>query len=332
MMVNKKRTPIKMVMDLEIPAYARETLEKLLNEYGDSWHQELYDSSGDSWEINPDLLDSATGLAKTILPKKNQNSINEMLKNAARGFIGYEEFLDSISEIFEQDDDDSQADGSQKEFLLRDWRDCRIAHYQEVRKLGGLNARNQTYLDIEKLDLGGEKSACYTCGLIFYDNLFYLQRHIGIKKFYCSVDCESKAQFSCVVCGTEYIVGLPNASLHDELRVLKLGAICSKDCLSTYKLEKNRETRYIEGAKRRASKWKVEFDETITRKSVFEKTEGLCYLCGTATHLEHRGEGYQPDFATVDHKVAISKGGSHTWTNVANCCLRCNLIKHDSVY
>jgi hypothetical protein len=73
-------------------------------------------------------------------------------------------------------------------------------------------------------------------------------------------------------------------------------------------------------------------EETITRSSVFEKNEGKCYLCEIETHLEHKAIGYEPNLSTVDHIIPISKGGSHTWENVRNCCLKCNITKHDRIY
>ena len=59
---------------------------------------------------------------------------------------------------------------------------------------------------------------------------------------------------------------------------------------------------------------------------------GLCYLCKLETHLENSKDSYQPKLSTVDHIIPISKGGPHTWENVRNCCLKCNITKHDRIY
>ena len=128
------------------------------------------------------------------------------------------------------------------------------------------------------------------------------------------------------------MVGLPHSSLFDKLRILRLQSICSLECLPVYKTEKNLDSKYISSARRRALKYGVTFDETITRKLVFEKDNGQCYLCNIETHLENSKEGYQPQLSTVDHIIPISKGGSHTWENVRNCCLKCNITKHDRIY
>jgi hypothetical protein len=334
------RSPLNMIAKLEVPEYGKEILTKLLNEYGDQWHKELddfYNKDVPKWEIDLEFIDSHTGLAKEDLSTEDQLKINRLLKNASRPFIEYEDFLDNIINWLERDEIDDEVDEDQVkkwniESLLKDWRDQRIEYWMRIKGLSEPRARNQTYLDIEKLDLGGKECTCHICGVFFYDNLPYLFHHNGVKELYCSVSCETKASFECIVCGEEYVVGLPHSSLFDKLRILRLQSICSLECLPVYKAEKNLDSKYISSARRRALKSGVTFDETITRKLVFEKDNGICYLCKIETHLEHSKENYEPKLATVDHLIPISKGGPHTWNNVRNCCLKCNITKHDRIY
>ena len=334
------RSPLNMIAELEVPEYGKEILMKLFNEYGEQWHKELdefYNKDVPKWEIDPTFIDSLTGLAKEDLPSEDQLKINRLLKNASRPFIEYEDFLDNIVNWLEGDEIDDEVDEDQVkkwkiESLLKDWRDQRIEYWMRIKGLSEPTARNQTYLDIEKLDLGGKECTCHTCGVFFYDNLPYLFHHNGVKELYCSVNCETKASFECIVCGEEYVVGLPHSSLFDKLRILRLQSICSLECLPVYKTEKNLDSKYISSARRRALKYGVTFDDTITRKLVFEKDNGQCYLCDIETHLENSKESYQPQLSTVDHIIPISKGGPHTWENVRNCCLKCNITKHDRIY
>ena len=334
------RSPLNMIAELEVPEYGKEILMKLFNEYGEQWHKELdefYNKDVPKWEVDSKFIDSLTGLAKVDLPAENQMEINRALKNASRPFIEYEDFLDNIVHWLEKDEIDDEVDENQvKEwnvaYLLKDWRDQRIEYWMRIKGLSEPKARNQTYLEIEKLDLGGKECACHTCGVFFYDNIPDLYHHKGVKELYCSVDCETKASFECIVCGEEYVVGLPHSSLFDTLRILRLQGICSLECLPVYKTEKKLDSNYISSARRRALKYGVAFDDTITRSSVFEKNEGKCYLCEIETHLEHKAIGYEPNLSTVDHIIPISKGGSHTWENVRNCCLKCNITKHDRIY
>ena len=334
------RSPLNMIAELEVPEYGKEILTKLLNEYGDQWHKELddfYSKDDPKWEIDPKFIDSATGLAKVNLSVEDQQEINKSLKNASRPFIEYEDFLDNIIHWLTRDEIDEEVDENQvKEwnvaYLLKDWRDRRIEYWMRIKGMSEPKARNQTYLDIEKLNLGGKECTCHTCGVFFYDNIPDLNHHNGVKELYCSVSCETKASFECIVCGEEYVVGLPHSSLFDKLRILRLQSICSLECLPVYKTEKNLDSKYISSARRRALKYGVTFDETITRKLVFEKDNGLCYLCKLETHLENSKDSYQPKLSTVDHIIPISKGGPHTWENVRNCCLKCNITKHDRIY
>jgi hypothetical protein len=334
------RSPLNMIAELEVPEYGKEILTKLFTEYGEQWHKELhafYGKDGPKWEIDSKFINSKTGLANEDLPTEDQQEINQLLKNASRPFVEYEDFLDNIIECLSIDEIDEEVDENQiKEWnvegLLKDWRDQRIEYWMRIKGLSEPKARNQTYLDIEKLNLGGKECVCHTCGAFFYDNIPGLYHHNGVKELYCSVNCETKASFECIVCGEEYVVGLPHSSLFDTLRILRLQSICSLECLPVYKTEKIFESRYVSSAKRRAQKYGVSFDSTITRKLVFEKDLGKCYLCNIDTHLERSASGYEPKLSTVDHIIPISKGGPHTWENVRNCCLKCNITKHDRIY
>lgn len=327
-----------MIAELEIPDYQKQIYIKLLNEFGDQWHQDLFDlySKDDpEFEIDPKLIDPVTGLAKDDLSPDLKVEVDMALKNSVRPYQGYEDYLVGIREWDDDNDEDKNDLNLQKikiGFILQDWRDLRIIYWREIKKLPGRKARIQTYLDIEKLNLGGKELICRICGVFFYDNISYMRNHLGVRELYCSVNCQAKASFECLVCGVEYVAGLSESYINDPLRILRLEGICSDECLPIYKSEKLIDAKYVGGAKSRASKYGVEFDYTITRRNVFEKDQGKCYLCEIETHLEQLSDGYNPKLSTVDHVIPISKGGPHTWENVRNCCLKCNITKHDRIY
>jgi len=93
----------------------------------------------------------------------------------------------------------------------------------------------------------------------------------------------------------------------------------------------------------------AEFDQSITWESVWERFGPYCYICGkeaiynqkdlglrqgTNAWKERWGEYRREHIdraAVVEHMYPRSKGGTHTWDNVRIACLRCNLIKGDSV-
>jgi len=58
---------------------------------------------------------------------------------------------------------------------------------------------------------------------------------------------------------------------------------------------------------------------------IFERDGWICHICKTLVDPEYR----IPDIraATVDHIIAISKGGKHVWDNCATAHAYCNWKK-----
>jgi len=94
----------------------------------------------------------------------------------------------------------------------------------------------------------------------------------------------------------------------------------------------NREKQYINGVKWRqrnpekvkaycieyqARKRKVAV-EHVDYKIVFERDGGCCHLCG---------KKLKSDAWHLDHLIPLSKGGEHSYRNVAVTCPRCNIQK-----
>lgn len=79
------------------------------------------------------------------------------------------------------------------------------------------------------------------------------------------------------------------------------------------------EQRYIQ----KTSEYGGRYDR-VNRFRVYEKARYRCYLCRikvVVTPLQ------VDNAATLDHVVALSKGGDHTYSNTRCCCRRCNLKK-----
>lgn len=62
----------------------------------------------------------------------------------------------------------------------------------------------------------------------------------------------------------------------------------------------------------------IKYDADITLAVVFKRDRGICYLCRTWV---------TPGQASMDHKLALTNGGTHTWDNVRLTHLTCNLRK-----
>jgi len=56
---------------------------------------------------------------------------------------------------------------------------------------------------------------------------------------------------------------------------------------------------------------------TLSRFNIYRRDEYKCLYCGSK------------DTLTLDHVIPKSKGGPNSWTNLATCCMRCNVVKGD---
>lgn len=83
----------------------------------------------------------------------------------------------------------------------------------------------------------------------------------------------------------------------------------------------------VEKAKRRARERGATADR-IDPLKVFARDKWTCHLCGCKTPAELRGT-YEPNAPELDHIIPLAAGGTHTWSNVACCCRKCNIAKSD---
>jgi 5-methylcytosine-specific restriction endonuclease McrA len=75
-----------------------------------------------------------------------------------------------------------------------------------------------------------------------------------------------------------------------------------------------------------------EFDRDITLEELYNRSGGICAICGGACDYED----YQLDnnvfiagnnYPSIDHIKPLSKGGSHTWDNIQLAHRLCNSVK-----
>src|SRR5690606_20192230 len=59
---------------------------------------------------------------------------------------------------------------------------------------------------------------------------------------------------------------------------------------------------------------------------VFERDGWACRYCGCDTPRALRGT-YDGNAPELDHRVPLSRGGSHTYDNAATSCRDCNILK-----
>ncbi len=81
--------------------------------------------------------------------------------------------------------------------------------------------------------------------------------------------------------------------------------------------------------RRRALMAEVEFEPGITVKSLRKRHGDDCCYCGQAmTFMPADGRTYVPTKATIEHIIAITRGGGHTWANTTLACWQCNVRKN----
>ena len=68
--------------------------------------------------------------------------------------------------------------------------------------------------------------------------------------------------------------------------------------------------------------------ETIHGIKVFERDGWVCHICGEMTDKERKGT-HHPRAPEIDHVVPLSKGGEHSYANLACAHVRCNRRKSD---
>ena len=76
-------------------------------------------------------------------------------------------------------------------------------------------------------------------------------------------------------------------------------------------------------------------DKDITVQKLFNKYDGICYLCGKECDFNDKvitEEGYTivgKTYPSIEHVIPISKGGMHSWDNVKLAHHYCNALKSD---
>lgn len=111
--------------------------------------------------------------------------------------------------------------------------------------------------------------------------------------------------------------------------------MCSAECETEYRQKAKEAYRQTETYKkiRRASKSRrrarmrgAGVVESIDPIAVFENAKWVCHICGDKTLKSKRGTTHDraPE---LEHIVALANGGTHTWSNVACACRKCNIEK-----
>lgn len=100
---------------------------------------------------------------------------------------------------------------------------------------------------------------------------------------------------------------------------------CSNRCRRRHNSRLHSRGKHI----RRAKKYGVEYDWSITLEKLIEKKGLSCSICGLTCF--YSGDSNADLYPSIDHIIPLSRGGGHTWENVQVAHRICNTIKNDQV-
>lgn len=112
---------------------------------------------------------------------------------------------------------------------------------------------------------------------------------------------------------------------------------CSEEC-RTKRNNRIRRMRAREGKKRNKIRKRVKdftgYDSTLTVEKVYEKDNGICYLCGKPCDwndykIIDNAFIAGPHYPSRDHVVPLSRGGRHIYNNIRLAHMICNSLKSD---
>lgn len=98
---------------------------------------------------------------------------------------------------------------------------------------------------------------------------------------------------------------------------------CSKTCK-----KRNRSSSNI---RKRCRKYGADYEKGITLRLVSERDNGICQICGKKVDWNDRSytDWFGAMYPTIDHKIALANGGTHSWDNVQLAHAICNSFKRD---
>ena len=316
------------IINSSIPTYARERLLLLVGRHGYSWLTELANSE----------IRKGSGVTKrsyiVSIGTEEENSIQEdsdLEELVSKDEDGLLDWLIEIECLFDEDEIEDERPGgpfqesqwSPFDETLRNWINYRIDYLRSVKKMKTADARVRSYEEVEQVPLGGEELVCVYCGALFWDNYRRLKNE---ERHYCSISCQENVEKDCVNCGERYIVGRAKLGWRNTYR---LSGFCKSECYAEGMEKRRIDERYLRGVLRRLEIHGAALDKTVTRRAVFEKFQGICYLCNKQTNWTMQG-AWDPLLANVEHVFPVVHGGSHTWDNVALSCALCNSRKGSS--
>jgi len=139
----------------------------------------------------------------------------------------------------------------------------------------------------------------------------------------CSDDCYRQKTNHGLAHGPDLWCVLPLCCVCGLVKGINHAAGQCRDCLATYNRRVHLEAKLRGKGKKREAAYRD--GDPITIGGVIARVGRRCHLCKKLARLDV--DWLDPLAAQVDHLIPISKGGTHTWDNVAIAHRLCNVKK-----
>lgn len=124
-------------------------------------------------------------------------------------------------------------------------------------------------------------------------------------------------------------------------RIMRKCARCGKEYISSQRIKYcsnkcSKRARYANSEHTRRIRCKSK-SETITLNLLRDRDNDMCWICKKkclpSDYVIRDGAFIVGDkYPSIDHVVALSNGGTHTWDNVRLAHFRCNTVKRNNMY
>ena len=180
---------------------------------------------------------------------------------------------------------------------------------------------------------GKIEKVCVGCGKIF-------KVHLSSRHRYCSKGCMKKIVRVCVDCGRPFEISKKSkrrncgnkCPVHkieydciichrhvERPRCFGMGRFCSNACRLTHSGVPMRNGIHRE----------IRKGDLIDPQDIYDFYDWICICCDE--YIDPHVKWPDPGCATLDHVIPLSRGGTHTWDNVAPAHLLCNGLKADII-
>lgn len=123
----------------------------------------------------------------------------------------------------------------------------------------------------------------------------------------------------CIICHNEY-------DLFDGYT-----KTCSDQCrVKHYRLINREQKRRVGRTYKSRARYHNVYYESFDKTKIFDRDNWHCRICGCSTPKSLMGSN-KDNSPELDHIIPMSKGGSHTLSNVQLLCRKCNNIKSDKL-